>query len=109
MQDQAVGFDVEHDVVKGKPKRYPLNDFYRTPKMERLAASGVRFNNFCAMSVCSPPLISIMTGQNAARHRTTNWINPDNDNAGPPGPPEWNWKGIKPGDVTRPGLRSACL
>jgi arylsulfatase A-like enzyme len=83
MQDQAVGFDAEHDVVKGKLKRYPLNDFYRTPNMERLAASGVRFNNFCAMSVCSPPRISIMTGQNAARHRTTNWINPDNANAGP--------------------------
>ncbi len=77
--------------------------------MELLAASGVRFNNFCAMSVCSPPRISIMTGQNAARHRTTNWINPDNANAGPPGPPEWNWKGIKPGDVTRPGLRSAAF
>jgi arylsulfatase A-like enzyme len=90
--------------AEGKPKRYPLNDFYRTPNMERLATRGVRFNNFCAMSVCSPTRISIMTGQNAARHRTTNWINPDNDNAGPQGPREWNWKGIKPGDVTLPGL-----
>ena len=26
----------------GKPVRYPLNDFYRTPNMERLAARGVR-------------------------------------------------------------------
>ncbi len=41
-----------------------------------------------------------MTGQNAARHRTTNWINPDSDNAGPQGPPDWNWKGLKTGDVT---------
>jgi hypothetical protein len=24
--------------AEGKPKRYPLNDFYRTPNMERLAA-----------------------------------------------------------------------
>jgi arylsulfatase A-like enzyme len=90
--------------AEGKPKRYPLNEFYRTPNMERLAAKGVRFNNFCAMSVCSPTRISIMTGQNAARHRTTNWINPDNDNAGPQGPPEWNWNGLKPGDVTLPGI-----
>ena len=90
--------------AEGNPKRYPLNDYYRTPNMERLAARGVRFNNFCAMSVCSPTRISIMTGQNAARHRTTNWINPDNDNAGPQGPSEWNWKGLKPGDVTLPGL-----
>ncbi len=90
--------------AEGKPKRHPLNDFYRTPNMQRLAARGIRFNNFCAMSVCSPTRISIMTGQNAARHRTTNWINPDNDNAGPEGPPEWNWQGLKPGDVTLAGL-----
>ena len=88
----------------GKPVRYPLNDTYRTPNMERLASQGVRFNNFCAMSVCSPSRISIQTGQNAARHRTTNWINPDKDNAGPNGPPGWNWQGIKKGDVTLANL-----
>jgi len=91
----------------GQPQRYPLNDFYRTPQMERLAARGIRFNNFCAMSVCSPTRISILTGQNAARHRTTNWINPDQDNAGPHGPAEWNWAGLKPGDVTLPSLLKA--
>jgi arylsulfatase A-like enzyme len=92
----------------GRPKRYPLNDFYRTPNMERLAGRGIRFNNFCAMSVCSPTRISIMTGQNAARHRTTNWINPDQNNTGPQGPPAWNWRGLKPGDVTLPGLLRAA-
>ena len=64
----------------GQPKRYPLNDYYRTPAMERLAAQGIRLNNFCAMSVCSPTRISIMTGQNAARHRTTQWIKPAGNN-----------------------------
>ena len=88
----------------GKEKRYPLNDYYRTPAMERLAAGGIRFNQFYAMSVCSPTRISIMTGQNAARHRATNWINPRKDNAGPNGPPEWNWVGLKSGDITLPGL-----
>jgi arylsulfatase A-like enzyme len=88
----------------GKPQRYPLNDYYRTPSMERLAARGIRFNNFYAMSVCSPTRISLMTGQNAARHHTTNWINPDRDNAGPLGPPDWNWRGLKQGDVTLAGL-----
>ena len=29
----------------GQPKRYPWNDWYRTPNMERLAANGVRFSN----------------------------------------------------------------
>lgn len=91
----------------GKPKRYPLNDYYRTPNMERLAARGVRFNNFCAMSVCSPTRLAIMTGQNAARHRTTNWINPDTNNGGPNGPPNWNWQGLKKGDVTLPRLLQA--
>ena len=66
----------------GRPKRYPLNEYYRTPSMERLASQGIRFNNFYAMSVCSPTRISIMTGQNAARHHATNWINPQRNNGG---------------------------
>jgi len=89
---------------EGRPKRYPLNDFYRTPNMERLALRGIRFSNFYSMSVCSPTRVCLQTGQNAARHRTTNWINPDKDNAGPQGPPGWNWRGLKPGDVTLAGL-----
>ncbi|MES2470326.1 MAG: sulfatase [Verrucomicrobiota bacterium] len=88
----------------GKPQRHPLNDYYRTPNMERLAARGIRFNNFCAMSVCSPSRISLMTGQNAARHRTTNWINPDQDNRGPNGPADWNWQGLGKEAVTLPAL-----
>lgn len=93
--------------ASGQPKRHPLNDYYRTPNMDRLAARGVRFNHFYAMSVCSPTRICIMTGQNAARHRTTNWINPDKDNAGPHGPPQWNWQGLKETDVTLARLLGA--
>jgi hypothetical protein len=44
--------------AQGQPKRYPLNDFFRTPNMERLAARGIRFNDFAAMSVCSPTRLS---------------------------------------------------
>ncbi len=87
----------------GKPKTYPLNEFYRTPGMERLAAQGIRFNQFCAQSVCSPSRASIVTGQNATRHRTTTWINPMTKGAGFQ-PPEWNWVGLKKGDVTLPGV-----
>jgi arylsulfatase A-like enzyme len=101
VMDTSLPFLTDAD---GKPKRYPLNDFYRTPSMERLAARGIRFNNFYAMSVCSPTRISIMTGQNAARHRATNWINPRGDNRGPFGPPKWNWKGLTKEDVTLPRL-----
>jgi arylsulfatase A-like enzyme len=97
VMDTSVPFLTDEN---GVPQRYPLNDYYRTPQMERLAALGIRFNNFYAMSVCSPTRVSLMTGQNAARHRTTNWINPDRDNGGPQGPAEWNWRGLKRGDVT---------
>lgn len=89
---------------QGRPKRYPLNEYYRTPNMERLAAQGIRFNQFYAMSVCSPTRISIMTGQNAARHRATNWINPQANNAGKFGPRDWNWTGLSQNDVTLPQI-----
>jgi hypothetical protein len=72
--------------------------------MERMARLGIRFNQFSAMSVCSPSRVSLLTGQNAARHRVTNWIDPNGDNSGPNGPADWNWAGLKPGDVTLPGL-----
>jgi arylsulfatase A-like enzyme len=101
VMDTSVPFLTDED---GHPQRYPLNDYYRTPSMERLAAQGIRLNQFYAMSVCSPTRISIMTGQNAARHRTTNWINPSSNNRGPKGPPDWNWTGLKPQDITLPGL-----
>jgi arylsulfatase A-like enzyme len=97
VMDSSVPFLTD---AAGRPQRHPLNEFYRTPAMERLAARGVRFSHFSAMSVCSPTRISIQNGQNAARHRTTNWINPNNDNAGPQGPADWNWRGLRRGDVT---------
>ena len=101
IMDTSVAFLTD---AEGKPKRYPLNDYYHTPAMERLASRGIRFNQFYAMSVCSPTRISIMTGQNAARHRTTNWINPSKDNRGSNGAQSWNWKGLKKGDVTLPAI-----
>ncbi|MBN8460220.1 MAG: sulfatase [Verrucomicrobia bacterium] len=92
----------------GEPEIHPLNRFYRTPNMERLAASGIRFSRFEAMSVCSPTRVSILTGQNAARHRTTNWIDPKSDNRGPKGPPEWNWRGLDEKSVTLPKVLHAA-
>ncbi|HRQ52338.1 MAG TPA: sulfatase-like hydrolase/transferase, partial [Agriterribacter sp.] len=51
----------------------PFNRLYHTPAMERLAASGMKFTQAYASSVCSPTRVSLMTGMNAARHRVTNW------------------------------------
>lgn len=101
VMDTSVAFLTDKN---GVPTRYPLNEYYRTPAMQRLASSGIRFNQFYAMSVCSPTRVSIMTGQNAARHRTTNWINPWSNNAGDNGPDDWNWNGLAPGDVTLASL-----
>ena len=78
----------------GKPEAHPLNKFYRTPNMERLAQRGIRFEQFYANSVCSPTRVTLMTGQSSARHHTTQWIKPESNNAGPFGPRNWQWKGI---------------
>ncbi len=94
--------------AEGRPQRYPLNDYYRTPSMERLAERGIRFRTFYAMSVCSPTRTSILTGQNAARHRVTQWINSEKDNRGENGPPDWRWVGVQDATTTLPGvLRTA--
>ena len=85
----------------GKLVKTEMNAFYRTPAMKSLADSGVVFSSFYANSVCSPSRVSILNGQNSARHHVTQWINPYKKNAGPEG---WNWKGLKSGDVTLPGL-----
>lgn len=44
--------------------------------VERQARQGIRFSTFYAQSVSSPSHISLLMGQNAARHRTTNWMKP---------------------------------
>jgi len=82
----------------------PLNAWYRTPNMERLAKKGIRFSQFYAHTVCSPTRASIMTGQNSARHRTTQFISPRGKNTGDHGPEDWNWAGLTSDDVTLPGL-----
>lgn len=89
---------------EGNPVKHPLNDYYRTPNMERLAAQGIRFSQFYAHSVCSPTRNSILTGQNSARHRTTTWISPPGNNKGKFGPSQWNWKGLTKESVTLPRL-----
>lgn len=85
LMDTSVPFLTDAD---GHPKRYPLNDWYRTPNMERLARQGIRFSTFYAQSVSSPSRASLMTGQNAARHHTTNWINSESNNRNQYGPYE---------------------
>ncbi|RPF77273.1 MAG: arylsulfatase [Verrucomicrobia bacterium TMED71] len=51
------------------------SDFYETPRIDALAASGVRFTNaYSASPVCSPTRAAIMTGQYPSRVDITDWI-----------------------------------
>ena len=88
----------------GKPQKHPLNEWYRTPSMERLAKQGVRFSQFYAQSVCSPTRVSLMTGQNSARHRVTQFISPESKNSGPE---DWKWEGLTSKDITLPSILRA--
>ena len=88
----------------GQIERHPLNDFYRTPNMERLAEQGIRFSTFYAQSLSSPSRACIMTGQNAARHGITTYINPVENNRTEFGPHDWNWDGLRRSTFTLPRL-----
>ncbi|MDO5977856.1 sulfatase [Flavivirga spongiicola] len=99
LMDTSVPFIIDGN---GNPVKYPLNTFYRTPNMEKLAKQGIRFTNFYAHSVCSPTRVSILTGQNSARHGVTNWIRSENNNRTEFGPSNWNWKGLTKKSVTLP-------
>lgn len=101
LMDTSVPFLSDKD---GKPKSYPLNKYYKTPGMEKLAERGIRFETFYANSVCSPSRASLMTGQSSARHHITQWIDPVKKNEGPT---EWRWEGLSASDITLPRLLQA--
>lgn len=101
VMDTSVPMMVDQD---GQRIRMPLNDWYHTPGMERLASQGICFSTFYAQSVSSPSRTSLMTGQNAARHRTTNWINAESNNRTKFGPVDWNWEGLTAQDQIYPSI-----
>ena len=55
----------------------------RTPNLDRIAAGGVRFENFfCASPVCSPARASIVTGRIPSQHGVHDWLKEGNIGAG---------------------------
>ena len=77
------------------------NTTFRTPTLERLAATGMKFTQAYACAVCSPSRTSIMTGQNAARHGVTNWtLNKDGETSHKTAqlnaPADWKRNGLQP-------------
>ena len=50
-----------------------------TPNLDRLSATGLRFENFfCASPVCSPARASILTGQIPSQHGVQDFIRKGN-------------------------------
>ena len=55
------------------------NDEVRTPNIDQLAETGVRFENFfCTSPVCSPARASLMTGRIPSAHGVHDWIRDGN-------------------------------
>jgi len=55
------------------------NDEIHTPNLDRLAESGVRFENFfCTSPVCSPARASLFTGKIPSQHGVHDWIREGN-------------------------------
>ena len=55
------------------------NPEIRTPNLDRLARTGIRFDNFfCASPVCSPARASLLTGRIPSQHGVHDWIRAGN-------------------------------
>jgi arylsulfatase A len=66
------------------------SDWYQTPHVDRLAASGVKFTNaYAACTVCSPTRASLMTGKYPARIHCTDWIPGHSMSGGKMRIPDW--------------------
>lgn len=102
IEDCSVPFAYDSE---GKAIITPTNKLYRTPNMEKLAASGITFTQAYSYSICSPTRVSLVTGQAAPRHRVTQWTHPTTYKNEPGNArtktiksPKWNTKGV-PQDV----------
>ena len=98
-QDTSVAFAKE---------RTQWNDRFRTPALERLTREGVKFTQAYSCAVCSPTRVSLLTGQNAARHGVTQWTHISGDKPTPDlphptlKPAAWNWNGLQPAGTGLP-------
>ena len=66
------------------------SEFYETPQIDQLAASGMRFTKaYSACTVCSPTRAAMMTGQYPARLHLTDWITGHHRPHAKLQPPDW--------------------
>jgi arylsulfatase A-like enzyme len=58
------------------------NDEIRTPNLDRIAQTGIRFDHFfCTSPVCSPARASILTGRIPSQHGVHDWLRAGNSTA----------------------------
>ncbi|MBK95223.1 MAG: sulfatase [Planctomycetaceae bacterium] len=63
------------------------SEFYKTPHIDRLAATGTRFTDgYAACAVCSPTRAALMTGRHPHRLGITDWIRAEFQLGGRQGP-----------------------
>ena len=75
------------------------NQLYRTPNMEKLAASGVKFTHAYANQNCTPTRVSILTGMNVVNHGVSTWTFDQNKSMDDEpsqlfSSPQWNMNGL---------------
>ncbi|MEM8615244.1 MAG: sulfatase-like hydrolase/transferase [Cyanobacteria bacterium P01_H01_bin.105] len=64
--------------------------YIKTPNLDRLAAEGIRFEQFySSASVCSPSRTAYMTGHYPARHRIHGHLTPSHERNQQRGMPDW--------------------
>lgn len=102
-QDTSVAFGEEPTAFQ---------EHFHTPHLVALAAHGLRFADAHAQCVCTPSRLSMLTGLNAARHGTTNWVlKTDEETSGATAelgpPPRWRREGWDPATPTLPALLRA--
>ena len=69
------------------------SDFYETPRIDRLAADGVRFTHgYAACTVCSPTRAALMTGLYPGRTNVTDWIPGHQRKRAKLRPPDWTMR-----------------
>jgi arylsulfatase A-like enzyme len=87
----------------GQPVSYNFNNFYKTPNMQTLASTGMRFTTAYAQSVCSPTRAGLLTGQTSARHGITDWVGANDTGS----PVNWRINGNTATDLTLPKIFQA--
>ncbi len=100
----------DHSLDYGLGPDVPPTHF-RTPNLERLAASGAVYTNaYAAAPVCTPSRVAWMTGQTPARSQVTYWVfDAERDTSAKHPtltPPDWRIEGMQPSDPSLPRLLS---